>query len=923
MYKDKKQIYASFFLIFILSTFSLFSSEGETSTLQKELEYNVRTNPCSSENITSYIDLSYCKDAVGGAEVFLNTLDFKECLYLKDYTDAYLAFNKEEIKKSEEILSKIKDQGKDDPFIKNLFLRIMFKKREYEKVIKEWEAFKDSDIPCELRVRILKDIGLIYFITADYEKAKQFWERGDNITNQCLASFPLKGFILQNKATIFLLEEKYDDAIRIYFSLLKTDDFLLDSATKGICYSNLSIAYRSIGDYFKALESQQNAIKYLEKSNRKDYLASSLYNTGNIYIELGMYEKAKEYFIKTVGITKEIDDSRLLTKVYGALGYVASLQEDETAALGYFEDSIKMAEALNDSATLLSNLQNLGNLLLSQGKIEEAKGYYQRGLTLSREKKDTYSEKHALINLGNALFKEGELDNALKLLDDAEEMVSKSESKGLLWNVYWYKAQVYWGQKKVEQSMAFYEKAIGILDEIRKSLEIEELQKAYSASVLTVYENYLTKLRMLYDVRKEPSLLEKAFIIMEKKKAQILLEFLTKSGIKEVQKENLSGLKTLQRYLKGKKALLLSYSLGEAESHLLIISPDSTELFALPPEKKIIKDVRYLLGMTTTGNDSPSLYGRVSYLVEPVLKKRGFHTLIISVDGLLHYLPFEALQVRDGKYLIENYSVFYAPSVSVLMELSEKPENAPDTLFAVGNPDISGSSPIQFFAPARESPLPPLPFAEKEVRDIGRYYPQGNKILTGREATESAVKAKEIKNFGILHFAAHGLVNEGAPQYSGIVLCPGSGEDGFLTAKEILGLKIKPNHVTLSACETGKGEIARGEGVIGLARAFLYAGAKDMLVSLWRVDDFATSKLMGQFYRFLSKGKPANEALRLAKIELIRNKLKLDNEELNELAGKQGAGRDVADSGSGKKAQAPDVSSPFYWAGFVLIGAGN
>src|SRR6185436_4310591 len=163
------------------------------------------------------------------------------------------------------------------------------------------------------------------------------------------------------------------------------------------------------------------------------------------------------------------------------------------------------------------------------------------------------------------------------------------------------------------------------------------------------------------------------------------------------------------------------------------------------------------------------------------------------------------------------------------------------------------------------------------------------KYFIFKEAKEASIKGKELSHYKYIHLATHGVVNDEFPELSALLLAQDSTaeEDGILYSGEIYGLEWNAELVTLSACETGLGKIAEGEGILGLTRGFIYAGAKNLMVSLWRVSDASTSRLMIEFYNHLLTGKTKPDALKKAKLKLLRSK---------------------------------EFHHPYYWAPFVLIG---
>jgi CHAT domain-containing protein len=239
-------------------------------------------------------------------------------------------------------------------------------------------------------------------------------------------------------------------------------------------------------------------------------------------------------------------------------------------------------------------------------------------------------------------------------------------------------------------------------------------------------------------------------------------------------------------------------------------------------------------------------------------------------------------------------TVSYAPSFTALREMSRlrrNEENVRNELFAFGNPEIRKESQEQ--QTLRSMTLGPLPETEKEVKALMKVYgSDGSKIYVGQDASEGRMK-NESSAFGILHFATHGILDNVSPMYSNIVLARSANteEDGLLEAWEILGMNLKAWLTVLSACETARGKIGEGEGVIGLTWAFFVAGVPTTLVSQWKVESESTAQLMLQFHRNLkNSGMSSAAALRNAELKLLR---------------------------SGK------YRHPFYWASFVIIGDGS
>lgn len=252
--------------------------------------------------------------------------------------------------------------------------------------------------------------------------------------------------------------------------------------------------------------------------------------------------------------------------------------------------------------------------------------------------------------------------------------------------------------------------------------------------------------------------------------------------------------------------------------------------------------------------------------------------LLIVPDGPLHYLPFAALHDGTG-FLVERHAISCAPSASLLdVQLEQRRRDrrrATRAVLAVGDPaSYRGKELLSERRGAMGTgaawQFGELPFAAEEARRVARRFGE-RRVLVGSEATEEAVK-EALPEAACVHFATHAILNETDPALSGMVLAQDDdpAEDGFLQAHEVLRTRLAADLVSLSACNTGLGTLVRGEGVLGLTRAFLCAGAQAVLISLWEVPDRSTADLMDDFYRgYLEQGLPADAALRTAQRDAI------------------------------------------------------
>jgi len=377
------------------------------------------------------------------------------------------------------------------------------------------------------------------------------------------------------------------------------------------------------------------------------------------------------------------------------------------------------------------------------------------------------------------------------------------------------------------------------------------------------------------------------------------------------------------------RALLLEYSLGEERSYLWAVTPDSLRSFELPPRARIEEAARRWYGALVVhpqeeGYPKAAAEARkaadelAAMLLGPVEGLLAGQPLLVVGDGALQYLPFGALPVPTppaaaGRApLIARHEVVSLPSASALAVLRRELAGrspAPKILAVLADPvfrlddervahnarrgartemqgDLRGSE----IDPRQ---LPRLRFSRREAEAIAKLVPEPQRFTAlGFAATRSEATGGKLASYRMIHFATHGLIDSRRPELSSLVLSlvneQGEPQNGFLRLHDIYNLELQADLVVLSACQTALGQEIRGEGLVGLTRGFMYAGAARVLASLWSVDDRATSVLMERFYGHMISGRlsPA-EALRQAQIDMSRD---------------------------------PRWRSPYYWAGFTLQG---
>jgi len=514
------------------------------------------------------------------------------------------------------------------------------------------------------------------------------------------------------------------------------------------------------------------------------------------------------------------------------------------------------------------------------GTEEKLQEYQSRYATKINRFLDKYSQLEYFYELASAYEATGEIERAINYYQEAIEIVENQRS-----TIYTEKQRIYYFEKKFDM----YSSLISLLVKISRVEEaFQYVERSKSRALVdilgqseivfaeesdkTTYDDIiLTQLEvdtLLSETSISPSQSE---IISRKIERSIKVE------PKEIRFEiaSLANVTTVtsQEALEMSKGDfdIIEYFLTDKSVFIFVIRKGEIRVVSLSISKdeihRLLSDFR--ANVMRRDRDA-NLSARALYylLIDPVKQLLGSSKICIVPHSLLHYIPFQALY--DGSsYLIQQYKVFYAPSVTVLRFCLQKRSQSKQSLLAVGPPLFADES-LQ------------LKFAERECRLVSTNFGQ-NLLLVGEQAKESNFR-KYAGKYDIVHLATHGYFSKDAPMKSYLLLLGDQDHDGKLSAYELFGIKLNAYLVTLSACQTAVSRVSRGDEILGLVRGLVYAGTPSIVASLWNVDDASTAELMNEFYSNLVTMDKA-EALQYAQLKIMREK-----------------------------------ESPFFWAPFVLIG---
>jgi len=714
--------------------------------------------------------------------------------------------------------------------------------------------------------------------------------------------------------------------------------------------ANIGAIYHSQGDYEQALVWYERAL------NKENPQAGVIGNIAHAYLDLGDFPRALEYANQSLTVAKKmraspIRDGAIVSALIGIAGcYKANGEYPQ--ALEYYDRALRLAEnskwpvsdpRLADIAK--TAMRPIPDILSFIAQVYLLQGNTPRALeVVERIMADPPPNSGAGLNLG-LLNTAGQVYRAAGLNEKARKVLDQA-----ITGVEYRRSHTAGGeenrQRLFEQLILPYHEMIKVLASENSSAEAfsyaerskaralldvldsgrVEVNKAMTPAEQKQDADWRRKIAMLnVELDKSRQAEDKSRITAsESKLNQARLEYeafqtnlyslhpdlsVTRGELKPLNFAEISGL------IPNPTSALLEYVVTDEKTFAFVITKGAKSRPVLrliqidirqAELEKLVQHYRDQLaqGAPDFQKSSQQLFALLLKPVEAEL--RGASSLIIVPDGSLWDLPFQALEAENQRYLIEDHTVSYAQSLTTLREFVKRRGNAARKsndleLLAFGNPELNGKDVKERVKTGlMDYALEPLPEAEKMVTALGGLYgATKSRVYIGAAATEDRAKA-EAPNSRIIQFATHGLLDSRNPMYSHLVLSQSArneADDGLLEAWEIMKLDLHADLVVLAACETARGRVATGEGMIGMSWAFFVAGSPTTVASQWKVDSASTTQLMLEFHRNLksrsqTSGPPMSKAraLQMAELKMLTSK---------------------------------SYQHPFYWAGFVMVGDGN
>ncbi|MBS1790176.1 MAG: CHAT domain-containing protein [Acidobacteria bacterium] len=744
---------------------------------------------------------------------------------------------------------------------------------------------------------------------------------------------------LMRAGSLLLMSGRYADALFCYQQNLQTFRRRQDPAGEARTLGQLGAVFAETGDFAQAKTNLEQALSLAQTAGDRETEAAVLRRLVAVEKERGNYQEALHYGQMAQPLVAKVPRTFAHAELLYHLATVYAALNQQTKAIELFEKALAVVRPLKLPLPEALVLGDYAATQLKSGNASAARKMARQAIAmLQRSGGNKHLESSYHATLAEAYRALGQPDEALNsyraaLADIEAARVLSIPTEISRAGIVASRHQVFAGAISLLLSQSRNEEAFDVAESYhaRAFLDVlaevgletdEELTLEQQEREDELFEQISTIQRQLWESDLAPE--QETQLKQELAEAESALQLyrLKLRGADPrytgVQAPPPITFARASTELPEKETALIEFVLGEERSFAWVLQSGKLAAIPLPSRRELealVNAFRATISAKVNSATAPQAIAKLKIQSQPLYDKLfqpleshllGTRNLIIVPDGVLAYLPFESLIGNSKRgapgFLLERFAISYAPSASALAALRTIKSNAPQTdgFIAFGDPVYSklesqSVDPVEIRE--RKFDFQQLPYTRTEVNEIASLFPANERrVLLGAEADEARVKTEPLGKFRYVHFATHALVDEEYPARSAIMLSVPSAdgtsnrtEDGALQMAEIMRLKLNADLVTLSACRTGLGRLLYGEGIIGLTRAFLYAGADSVVVSLWNVNDIATASLMKSFYKHLNQGLSKDDALRQAKLELLRSP--------------QAAWR-----------------HPYYWAPFVLVG---
>ena len=734
-------------------------------------------------------------------------------------------------------------------------------------------------------------LGCAYHRLGDFKTAIGYHERHLKITKE-VGDKAGEGMACCNLGSDYQSLGDFKAAIDYHGRDLEIAKEVGDKASEGMAYGSLGCAYHRLGDFKTAIDYQERHLKITKEVGDKAVEGSTYGNLGNTYQCLGYFKKAIDCYKRSLKTAKEVGDKAAEGNAYGNLGNAYGNLEDFESAIDHHERHLKIARELGDKAGEGKAYGNLGNNYLRLGDFKTANDYLKRCLNINKDVGDKVVEGSGYGNLGNVYQTQGDFKTAIDYhkqhLNIAKDVGDNAATAISFFNL----GRSFELHRSLPEALDCFHSSVKIFNIVRHDLKGKD---EWKINYRNMYEMAYTSLWRLLLKQGE---VERALFAAEQGRAQALNDLM----------ELNYGLETTHSQVNLEESTCQSFSFPRSVTVFMAINEQEIVFWVVQEREHVelrkkelshdnslnlndfleslIVSASHEIGVRTGAKcedrsldklrveqmakeRSPQTPKPVPFqmntlrtlydvIIDPIADFVCGNELILVPEGPLCLAPFAAFVDSKSTYLCDVCRTRVIPSLTSLKLITNSPAgyHRKTGVLLVGDPWVQ-----EVVIPGQK--LEQLPCARKEVQMIGRIC--NTKPLTGREATKDEV-LRRLPSVALIHIAAHGRMSTGeialAPNTTGASQIPEE-EDFLLRMKDVKSAQIRARLVVLSCCHSGHGEV-KPEGIVGIARAFLGAGARAVVVTLWAIDDEATLEFMNIFYSHLVKGISASESLNKA-----------------------------------------------------------
>lgn len=757
---------------------------------------------------------------------------------------------------------------------------------EYTQAAKSFHAQNDK----YGEATALNNLGLLYFRQGEFEVALGHFK--ESLKLQEGSDDPkITGYALNNIGTTHARRGEPLMALHHFEKALAIARQHDDRRLKATILTSMSEAYFLMNNREYALRLLKESAATFRELEEPTYEAEALTNLADAYGAMGRYREALDLLRPVLESRRLADDPGREGYVLREMGYMYTNMGDRNNALKNYAAALSKLEAAGDVSGQVDLYAAMGTASVVGGDYREAEELYRKGLAMARAGGLRQSEMLILAGLGFMHEKKGDPAQAESFYDQgiavSESLRSSARIEELKTGVGSIATTLLVPALRHKFKLGKWAEAFEIAERARARTFLDQMNnaridigKGADPKLVEQEQSLRFDIRLLEEkLRKQQQdnpASEAARImaasLKEKEEAYDALNLSLKvshPAYAELQSYSPRPLNEIQRLL-GPHTTLISYFVTADKTLAFVVGPDSFQAVEVDVKKSDLRaQIDWFRGFASLRDPKPQSLKRLhAWLIAPIRQHIKTANVVIVPHDVLHYVPFAAL--TDGRtWFGDEHAIYYLPSASILPSIRRRVD--------------SDGKRVLSAAQSRAEGLPALRFADEEARSVARLY-NTQPLPTGR-----ATRAEFLKRapaYDMLHIAAHAELNAHSPLFSRILLSPDKTDSGAIEVREVYGMDLaRANLVVLSACQTQLGAQSKGDDIVGLNRAFIYAGASSVIASLWRVDDQATSFLMKAFYGNLKRGLSKAAALQVAQIATRKK-----------------------------------YPHPYYWAAFVLTG---